>query len=300
MGHDGARGACQTDEQSITQEDSYWPHGLGWLCLHLDRREIQGCPTQDVPLLQIRASKGQAHAHREASHLRGLRSRQGREPHRLQARAPPRQLESQVRSHCSFVSHRDGKKEDIEFEPVATSLPGHLGQQQQQNPTEQQQQQQHNTSEFELSLSLSPSLPLSLSLSLSSRDDGSQKISIYHFMFLCYILCLAHMLFFSFHYVRSYFSRYFFLTLRFVPQRERQHGIGQSKDFVENPLSVLGTHNTNIMGESACPVAQCFLSTPCFFRVNLYPVSTIFLSLALNNLVRIYFLSARLAQKIFR
>merc|ERR1712189_61667 len=90
--HDGARRARQTNEQR-TQEDSYWPHRLGWLCLFLDRREIQGCPTKDVPLLKIRASKGQAHAHREASHFRGLRSRQGREPHCFQARAPPRQLE---------------------------------------------------------------------------------------------------------------------------------------------------------------------------------------------------------------
>merc|ERR1712240_905544 len=146
--HDGARGACQTDEQSITQEDSYWPHRLGGLCLLLDCREIQGCPTQDVPLLQVRASKGQAHPHREASHLRGLRSRQGCEPHRLQARAPPRQLESRVWSHCSFVSLVDGKRISNSYQSRHLSSAA-------ANPTKQQQQKHRlNINEFALSLSL--------------------------------------------------------------------------------------------------------------------------------------------------
>merc|ERR1719431_2202894 len=85
------------------QEDSYWPHWLGWLCLLMDCREIQGRPTKDVPLLQIRASKGQTHSHRETSYLRGLRGCQGSEPHCLQARAPPRQLERLVSSIFSLI-----------------------------------------------------------------------------------------------------------------------------------------------------------------------------------------------------
>merc|ERR1712002_1141111 len=101
--HDGACGARETNEQR-TQEDSYWPHWLGWLCLLMDCREIQGRPTKDVPLLQIRASKGQTHSHRETSYLRGLRGRQGSEPHCLQARAPPRQLERLVSLHfCPYL-----------------------------------------------------------------------------------------------------------------------------------------------------------------------------------------------------
>merc|ERR1712042_401081 len=55
--HDGACGACQTDEQG-TQEDSYWPHWLGWLRLPLDRAKLCDRTAQDFPLLQIRAPKG--------------------------------------------------------------------------------------------------------------------------------------------------------------------------------------------------------------------------------------------------
>merc|ERR1711872_1178764 len=128
-----------------TQEDSYWPHRLGWLCLFLDRREIQGCPTQDVPLLKIRASKGQAHAHREASHFRGLRSRQGREPHCFQARAPPRQLERLASLHFRifYLSVGSGSS----FFSLSLSLSLCLS--------------------LSVSLSLSHSLSLFLSLSLS-------------------------------------------------------------------------------------------------------------------------------------
>merc|ERR1711942_360714 len=163
------------------------------------------------------------------------------------------------------------KKEDIEFEPVATSLPGHLGQQQQQNPTEQQQQRQHNTSEF----------ALSLSLSLSHRETTGVKrylsIILCSFVTFCVsLICSSSSPFITSDLTSHVIFIYFFLILRFVPQRERQHGIGQSKDFVENPPSVLGTHNTNIMGESACQVAQCFfvnamlfssLSLPCFYNL---------------------------------
>merc|ERR1711982_318027 len=149
-----------------------------------------------------------------------------------------------------------------------------------------------------------PANSLSLSLSLSHRETTGVKrylsIILCSFVTFCVSLICSSSPFITSDLTSHVIFIYLFLTLRFVPQRERQHGIGQSKDFVENPPSVLGTHNTNIMGESACQVARCFLSTPCFFRVHLYLVSTIFLSLALNNLVRIYFLSARLAQKIFR
>merc|ERR1711982_285418 len=140
-----------------------------------------------------------------------------------------------------------------------------------------------------------PANSLSLSLSLSHRETTGVKryLSIILCSFVTFCVSLICSPFIMSDLTSHVIYIYFFLTLRFVPQRERQHGIGQSKDFVENPLSVLGTHNTNIMGESACQVAQCFLSTPCLFRVHLYLVSTIFLSLALNNLVRIYFLFAQ-------
>merc|ERR1712042_136815 len=171
--HDGACRACQTDEQR-TQEDSYWPHRLGWLCLHLDRREVQGCPAQDVPLLQIRASKGQTYAHRETPHLRGPRSRQGREPHRVQARAPPRQLETSI---SFFVFNR------------LRSLRG--GEAKDTSQTNIQLPPQNNTSTKQQlgSLSLSLSLSFSLSLFLSPRSPRGVKQNErdVNVPFICYL-----------------------------------------------------------------------------------------------------------------